>query len=148
VLYASSQEVSCFIETLARYSPDLTLLAELEAIKGDKDFFSLGTVQAQWCENRALGRASAEGQYTDICGGEWITQLRCRLASECLRSGTPDLDDSVLQSGLSRRITQLVSRVRMSRISRDRLSVSVLPSSRELGAVRTISTAGCDLRAD
>jgi len=39
VLYASSQEVSCFIETLARYRPDLTLLAELEAIEGDNDFF-------------------------------------------------------------------------------------------------------------
>jgi len=47
VLYASSQEVSCFIETLARYRPDLTLLAELEAIEGDNDFFPLGTVPAE-----------------------------------------------------------------------------------------------------
>src|SRR5271157_2833424 len=52
VLYASSQEVSCFIETLARYRPDLTLLAELEAIEGDNDFFPLGTVPAEWCANR------------------------------------------------------------------------------------------------
>jgi len=70
---------------LARYRPDLTLLAEFDAIKGDNDFFPLGTVPAQWCENRALGTASAEGQYADICGGEWITHLRRRLASECLR---------------------------------------------------------------
>ena len=88
VLYASSQEVSCFIETLARYRPDLTLLAELEAIEGDNDFFPLGTVPAEWCANRALGRASAEGQYADICGGDWITHLRRRLASECLRLGS------------------------------------------------------------
>ena len=111
VVYASSHEVSCFIETLARYRPDLTLLAELEAIEGDNDFFPLGTVPSEWCANRALGRAFAEGQYADICGGEWITHLRRRLASECLRLGIPDLDASVLQSGLSRRITQLVSRV-------------------------------------
>lgn len=111
VLYASSQEVSCFIETLARYRPDLTLLAELEAIEGNNDFFPLGTVPLEWCANRLLGTASAEGQYADICGGEWITHLRRRLASECLRLGIPDLDASVLQSGLSRRLTQLVSRV-------------------------------------
>ena len=44
-------------------------------------------------------------------GVDRITHLRRRLASECLRLGVPDLDASVLQSGLSRRITQLVSRV-------------------------------------
>lgn len=111
VLYAASQEVSCFVETLARYRPDLSLLAELDAIEGDNDFFPLGTIPSEWCAHRALGMASADGEYAEICGGEWITLLRRRLASECLRLGIPDLDASVLQSGLSRRMTQLVSRV-------------------------------------
>ena len=111
VLYASSQEVACFIETLARFRPDLALLAELQAIEGENDFYPSGEVPAVWRANRALGAASAEGDYAEICGAEWITLLRRKLASECLRLGIGDLDVSVLQSGLPRRITQLASRV-------------------------------------
>lgn len=111
VLYASSQEVSCFVETLSRFRPDLTLLAELQAIEGEDDFLPLGKVPPDWCANRMLGTASAEGSYAEICGGEWITHLRRRLASECLRLGITDLDASVLQSGSPRRITQLASLV-------------------------------------
>ena len=44
VLYASSQRVACFVETLARFRPDLVLLAELTAIDGPDDFFPLRTV--------------------------------------------------------------------------------------------------------
>ena len=111
VLYASSQEVSCFIETLSRFRPDLTLLTELQAIEGEDDFLPVGEVPPDWCENRMMGTASAEGNYAEICGGEWITHLRRKLASECLRLGVTDLDGSVLQSGSPRRITQLASRV-------------------------------------
>ena len=79
VLYASSQEVSCFIETLARFRPDLTLLAELKAIEGEDDFLPLGGVPPDWCANRVLGTASAEGNYAEVCGGEWITHLVVRM---------------------------------------------------------------------
>ena len=109
--YASSQEVSCFIETLSRFRPDLTLLAELQAIEGEDDFLPVGEVPPDWRENRVMGTASAEGNYAEICGGEWIAHLRRRLASECLRLGITDLDASVLQSGSPRRITQLASLV-------------------------------------
>ena len=44
VLYASSQQVSCYIETLARFRPDLSLLAELREISGEDDFFPAGQV--------------------------------------------------------------------------------------------------------
>ena len=40
VLYAASQELSCFIETLARFRPDLTLLMELQSIDGIGPFYS------------------------------------------------------------------------------------------------------------
>ena len=49
VLYASSQQVSCFVETLARFRPDLTLLEELKEIKGDDDFLPVGEVPRNWC---------------------------------------------------------------------------------------------------
>jgi hypothetical protein len=39
VLYAASQELSCYVETLARFRLDLALLAELKEIEGDDDFF-------------------------------------------------------------------------------------------------------------
>ncbi|MFY9673205.1 MAG: RES domain-containing protein [Terriglobales bacterium] len=111
LLYASSQEVACFIETLARFRPDLTLLAELQAIEGEDDFYPSGEVPAGWRANRVLGTASAAGDYAEICGAEWITLLRRKLASECLSLGINDLDVSVLQSGSLRRITQLASHI-------------------------------------
>ncbi len=61
--------------------------------------------------NRALGTASADGNYADVCGAEWIALLRRKLASECLRIGIPDLDAAALQMPSPRHLTQLVSRI-------------------------------------
>ncbi len=109
VIYAASQKLSCFLETLARFRPDLSLLAELDEIDGENDFVPLGTVPREWCEERLLGSAHAEGTYADICGAEWIAFLRHRLAGECLRLGLNDLDASVMQRSAPRRLTQLAS---------------------------------------
>jgi len=38
VLYAATQRVSCFVETLARFRPDLSLITELQAIAGEDDY--------------------------------------------------------------------------------------------------------------
>jgi len=110
VLYAASQELSCFLETLARFRVDLSLLAELEGIEGENDFFPLGEVPREWCEQRLLGSASATGAYADIYAVEWIEFLRRDLANECLRLGIEDLDAGILQRGSPRIITQLASR--------------------------------------
>jgi hypothetical protein len=85
VLYAASQKLSCFLETLARYRCDLSLLAELHEIEGEDDFVPLGTVPGDWREGRLLGSAVIEGDYADILAAEWIVLLRQRLAGECLR---------------------------------------------------------------
>ena len=92
VLYASSQQVSCFVETLARFRPDLSLIEELREIEGDDDFLPIGEVPLNWCANRVIGTASSAGNYADVYGVEWIALLRRRLASVCLRLGYPDLD--------------------------------------------------------
>jgi RES domain len=42
VLYASSQRLGCFLETLARFRIDPKLAAELAAIEGEEDYFPLG----------------------------------------------------------------------------------------------------------
>ena len=111
VLYASSQQVSCFVETLARFRPDLALIEELRDIKGEDDYLPVGEVPATWCSNRVIGSASAQGGYADICGAEWIAALRRKLGSECLRLGFPDLDAVALQTPSPRILTQLASRV-------------------------------------
>ena len=51
VLYASSQRLSCFIETLARFRPDLSLLAELDGIAGEDDYVPLGHVPSNGATN-------------------------------------------------------------------------------------------------
>jgi hypothetical protein len=76
VLYAASQPVSCFVETLARFRPDLTLLAELNEIEGENDFVPLGEVPLEWCDQRLIGTASVDGDYADIYSSAWIAHLR------------------------------------------------------------------------
>lgn len=110
VLYASSQEVGCFLETLARFRPDLETLAAVKAIEGDDDFTPAGKVPPGWERNRAIGTARAERICADICGGEWLTYLRRRLAPDCVRLGIKEFDASLMQSP-SRLITQLASRI-------------------------------------
>lgn len=110
VLYASSQRVACFVETLARFRPDLALLAELTAIDGPDDFFPLGTLPREWLEVRTVGRTEIEGCYADIYAAGWVSHLRRVLAAEALRLGVKDIDLSTLQMAEPRRLTQLASR--------------------------------------
>lgn len=109
VLYAATQKLSCYLETLARFRADLSLLAELNEIEGVNDFLPLGTVPREWCDERLLGFAHADGDYADIYASGWILLLRHRLAGEWVRLGVSDLDASVLQQHAPRRITQLAS---------------------------------------
>ncbi len=111
VLYASSQPVACFVETLACYRSDPALLDELNAIDGDNDFSPAGQVPPDWTESRVLGSAIARGDaYAEVTGAEWITFLRRKLLAECLRLGIGDFDARVVKAP-QRRITQLASRM-------------------------------------
>jgi hypothetical protein len=110
VLYGSSQRLACFLETLARFRPDLTLLAELDAIAGEDDFLSLGTVPGVWLGSRRIGSAQVQGRYADVGASDWLALLRLRLAPACLESGLVDFDAAALLAGSHRRLTQLISR--------------------------------------
>ena len=61
VIYASSQRLGCFLETLARFRVDLELVAELAEIEGADDFTLLGAVPREWCGSRVMGSARAFG---------------------------------------------------------------------------------------
>ena len=92
VLYSASHRISCFVETLARFRPDLTLLAELRAIEGEDDYMTLGEVPKEWCDARLMGEADVHGDYGDVYSAEWIGYLRQVLAVDCLSLGIADLD--------------------------------------------------------
>lgn len=110
VLYASSGRLGCFLETLARFRPDLTLLAELAEIAGEDDFLPLGAVPLVWLESRRIGSAQAEGRYADVGASDWMALLRVCLARACLELGIGDFDAAALLASSPRRLTQLVSR--------------------------------------
>lgn len=111
VLYASSQKLGCFLETLARFRVDLKLLTELAGIEGENDFIPLGEVPAEWIEKRAIGVATSDGEYADICNSEWVSRLRTLLGAHLERFGVDDIDAAVLQQTAPRTLTQFVSRI-------------------------------------
>lgn len=61
VLYASSQRIGAFLETLARFTPDLEVLAEVEQVDGD-DEPSSGLPRA-WLNERMIGEATLQGRF-------------------------------------------------------------------------------------
>ena len=81
VLYASSQRLGCFLETLARSRIDPRLAAELAAIEGEDDYFPLSEVPVEWLQRRILGvattggaspaPASAAANGSVVCGRHW-----------------------------------------------------------------------------
>ena len=111
VLYASSQRLGCFLETLARFRVDPSLLSELAAIQGEDDYSPLGEVPPEWLDQRIMGSATAGGDFADICSSEWISKLRKMLAVQLEKFGVDDLDASVLQQTAPRILTQFVSRI-------------------------------------
>lgn len=111
VLYASSQRLGCFLETLARFRVDPKLRTELAEIAGEDDYWPLGEVPLEWVGKRVLGAAIADGEYADICSSEWISRLRQLLAIHLEKFGLGDFDASVLQRTGPRVLTQFVSRI-------------------------------------
>jgi hypothetical protein len=110
VLYASTQRLACYVETLARFRPDLSLLAELSAIEGEDDYLPLGTLSSDWLATRVMGKAEVKGVFADIYAVEWVGLLRRALAAEALWLGVKDIDLSTLENAEPRRLTQLASR--------------------------------------
>jgi hypothetical protein len=109
VIYTSSQRLGCFLETLARFRPDLTLLADLAEIEGEDDFTPLATVPASWLVARLIGTANIDGEYADVYASGWIALLRRELASTAVALGLSEIDAGALQAGQPRQLTQEAS---------------------------------------
>jgi RES domain len=111
VLYASSTRYGCYLETLARFRPDLHVYAELRDIGGEDDFMPPGVIPLSWLSDRRLGAASVTGDFADIGASSSLGYLRTQLAAEILAHGFGDFDASVLYVTAPRSFTQLVSRI-------------------------------------
>jgi hypothetical protein len=108
VLYASSQRRGAFLETLARFRPDLEVLAELEQIEGDDE--SPPAVPRRWLRGRLIGKATVEGRFVDVGGAASLATLRTALAANAIRHGLDEIDAATIRLRAPRAFTQQVSR--------------------------------------
>jgi len=111
VLYASSQRLSCFIETLACYRIDMVTAQGLAEITGEDDFFPQGKVPPDYLSTRTMGIATIQAECADLCSADLIPTIRMKLLPFSEEFGLTDVDASVLQCSSPRRLTQLVSRI-------------------------------------
>lgn len=113
VLYACSQRVGCFLETLARFRPDPAViagLAEIEGEEGEPATGPPGRVPADWPEKRCMGEADLPGLYCDLGASETLAHLRLELTPELVRFRLDDLDAGDIRTRAPRAFTQTVSR--------------------------------------
>lgn len=111
VLYLAEQRVGCFIESLARFRPDLDLLARLAAVTGTTAPLPVPVVPADWYTRRRVGtlRLLPGQRWLDLRAAETLQALRSEMASTLVGLGLPDFDVSAAR-GPSRDLTRHVAR--------------------------------------
>lgn len=112
VLYASSSRLGAFMEVLARFQPDLHVLAELSEIdsEGSEDVEAPGELDASWLSTRCIGVAAVHGEYVDVGHSDSLAAFRQALAGRVVHHALPDLDAATMRLSAPRRFTQEVSR--------------------------------------
>jgi len=108
VLYASSQPIGAFLETLARFRPDLEVLAELEQIDGDDE--SPAGLPRAWLNGRMVGEATLQGRFVDVGDARSLATLRTALATSAIHYGLDEVDAATIRLRAPRPFTQRVSR--------------------------------------
>ncbi len=108
VLYASSQRIGAFLETLARFRPDLEVLAELDRIEGEDE--PPPAVPTTWLNGRLIGEATVEGSFADIGDATSLSVLRTALAASAIHHRLNEIDAATIRLSAPRGFTQQVSR--------------------------------------
>ena len=114
VLYACSQRLGAFVETLSRFRPDPEVVAGLSEIKGEDEAAPAlppGHVPRAWLEGRLMGEAILQGQYADVGHSRSLSYLRRALAARVVHHGLGDLDGVAIRLSAPRRFTQEISRL-------------------------------------
>lgn len=120
VLYACSQRLGAFVETLARFRPDPHVAAGLEAIvddEPDEDVLLPGQVHASWVWARRIGTATVEGSYAEVGAAEWLGHLNAAMAARLIHYEVNELDGADLRRSAPRRLTQEISRYVFEQVS-------------------------------
>jgi hypothetical protein len=104
--------VAAFAETLARFGPDLELVAELALIESDEDdaaSLTPGVVAREWLDAR---RSAARGTMarSSISVTRTRSLIGAVLAERVLHYGFDDLDAGELRRRVPRAFTQEISR--------------------------------------
>jgi hypothetical protein len=110
VIYACSQRVGAFVETLARFRPDLEVVAAIAEIDGDDAGVPPSVVSRRWLEGRLIGEAIARGKFAEVGDARSLATLRRELASRAIHYGLSDLDAAIIRLNAPRAFTQEVSR--------------------------------------
>jgi hypothetical protein len=105
------RRVGAFVETLARFRPDLSVVAGLEAIEGDEDAPPPGVVPVRWLHRRRIGEAAAAGDFVDIGDAGSLATLRIHLAARAIHHGLSEIDAATIRLHAPRRFTQEISRL-------------------------------------
>ncbi|MEV4418957.1 RES domain-containing protein [Patulibacter sp. NPDC049589] len=104
VLYAGSDRLTCFLETLARFRPDPHVLAvEIAPDPRDGDFPTApaGQVPVTWVDGRAIGTIEVTWPFTDVGTRAALAHLRDALPDLIVRHGLDDLDGAIELFGLA-----------------------------------------------
>jgi hypothetical protein len=106
VLYLTEQRVGCFVESLARFRPDLDLLDRLAAVTGTTAPLPASVVPVDWYARRLVGtlRLLPGPRWLDLRAAETLQVLRTEMASALVALGLPDFDVSAAR-GPSRELT-------------------------------------------
>jgi RES domain len=115
VVYASTERYGTFVETLARFRPDLAVVAGMDDITGepgDRETIAAGMVPGEWLPNRCMGvaRISREARFADVAHSDSIAHLRSALAKRLVHFGLEDFDGGDLRARAPRALTQEISR--------------------------------------
>ena len=162
VLYACSQRVGAFVETLARYRVDPEILAANAQITVDPDdeeafpTIAPGVVPRDWRDTRRIGTARHPGPFAAVGHADSIAHLRIALADQLADFELDDLDGGDLRRRAPRALTQRISRyvfdhgaARGRRVARGRpLPLAPGRQPRELGHLRAQRALRHSLRRD
>jgi len=108
VIYACSQRLGAFVETLARFRPDLELVAELEEIDGDEE--PPPGLPRAWLHSRAIGEATLTGRFVDVGDARSLATIRTELAAGAIHHRLDEIDAAVIRLRAPREFTQTISR--------------------------------------
>lgn len=115
VLYASTERLSCFMETIGRFPGDPQVRAGLDEIvlePGEVDH-ALGPgelVVADWLARRMIATASVTGSFAEVGTSDSLAYLHTQVAHLLSDFGLEELDVAAIRS-VRRELTQQISRI-------------------------------------